>query len=127
MLRKFKKTLRRPKRPKTSLVKHTRLMEKIQRKIEILSKLLGIPSVLESSQKKDQSDAIDMDAVDPDAVYPTAVNSEAPSTINPDVVNPDVNNADVVNPDMASPNSANLDAVSLGRSQFYCYAIESIH
>ena len=78
--------LLRPKGPKKRRKKYNMRNEKIQQRIEILSKLLGIPEPEQDSASFEpfpdgffigNSNAVNQDAVDPEAVPQDAVNPDS--------------------------------------------------
>ena len=86
--------LLRPKGPKKRRKKYNMRNEKIQQRIEILSKLLGIPEAEQDSASFEpfpdgffigNSNAVNQDAVDPEAVPQDAVN---PDSINQHAADP---------------------------------------
>ena len=86
----LKKALLRPKGPKISRSKYNWRIKRIQKRIGIFSKLLGIPES------------------EPDAVSSDVYNPEG---FNPDAVGPAMVDPDVVDPNAANPNAANLTFV----------------
>ena len=123
----------RPKGRKTTRSRYNKRVEKTQKRIEIVSKLLGIPELNLDATSSDDSnpdgfspDMINVNAVNPDVVNPGAVN---PVAAQPDAVNPDAFNSDAVNPEAANPDDGNLNAVQPEAvSQDWTNpALESIH
>ena len=92
-----------PKPPKKRWSKFNRRNKKIQQRIGIISKLLGIP--------EPNSDAASPDGFNPFAVNLNAVN---PDAVDPHAADPDADNQDAVNPDAIQPDWTNP-------------ALESIH
>ena len=87
----LKKALLRPKGPKISRSKYNWRIKRIQKRIGIFSKLLGIP--------ESEPDAVSSDVFNPEGFNPDAVN--------PDAVGPAMVDPDVVDPNTANPNAAN--------------------
>ena len=97
ILNKLNIALLQPKPPTKRWKKYNRRNRKLQHRIGIISKLLGIP---EPNSDVASSNSFNPDGFNPDAVIPDAVNSDA---VNPDDVNLDAIDPEPVNPDAAHP------------------------
>ena len=88
ILNKLNITLLQPKPPTKRWKKYNRRNKKLQQRIGIISKLLGIPEPSPDVASSDvfNPGAVNLNAVNPDAVNPDAVHQDA---INPEPVNPD--------------------------------------
>ena len=80
---------------------YNKRIRKIKQKIELLSKVLGIPV---PEFPEGNPDGFNFDAANPAAFVPHAGNPD----VDPDVVNPDA-----VNPDVVKPDADNLVVVKL--------------
>ena len=93
-----------PKGPKKRWSKYNRRNKKLQQRIGIISKLLGIP---DSNPDVANSDGFNPDGFNPDAVNLDAVNPDAvnPDAVHPNDVNPDAVHLDAINPEPVSPDA----------------------